>query len=197
MRIAERRGFQSTKMKKSIPQIILLLALISLCVGGALIAKQILDLPFRSANDQLHGMHAPITLDFLIPGGIYIDEKMTVGEVIRVHTEKKISAYEQMVDSVSHFIPLHYIIIADLFMFLFWSFMFMTVIRVFTFFGYGRALRISLLLGGVVYYFMPDFTTGRIDDTAFVTIPVLIIISRAIFRHKKRSTIWGAGAPLR
>jgi hypothetical protein len=71
-------------------------------------------------------------------------------------------------------------------MFLFWSFMFMTVIRVFTFLGYGRALRVSLLLGGIVYYFMPDFTLGRIDDAAFVAAPVLIVITRAIFRHRKK-----------
>lgn len=160
--------------------------MISLCVGGALIVKHILDLPFRSANDKLHGMNAPITLDFVIPGGTYIDEKMTIGQVIRLRAGKKMSSYEKMVDSVSHLIPIKYIIIADLFMFLFWSFMFMTVIRVFTFLGYGRALRVSLLLGGIVYYFMPDFTLGRIDDAAFVAAPVLIVITRAIFRHRKK-----------
>ncbi len=175
-------------MKKSIPQIILLLALVLLCAAGALFVKHILDLPFRSANDELHAINAPGTLDFLIPGGTYIDEKMTIGEVIRVDAGKKMSTYEQMVDSVSRFIPLRYIIIADLFLFLFWSFLFMTVLRIFTFLGYGRALRISLLLAGVVYCFMPDFTPGRIDDAVFVAVPVLIIVLRAVFRHKKRRT---------
>lgn len=179
-------NFQFLKMRKSTSQIILLLALIFLCVAGALSMKHILDLPFRSTNDNLHGMNAPITLDFLIPGGTYIDEKMTIGQVIRVNVGKKMSTYDQMVDEVSHFIPMRYIIIADLSIFLFWSFMFMTVIRVFTFLGYGRALRTSLLLGGIVYYFMPDFTPGRIDDAAFVAVPVLIMISRAILRRKKR-----------
>jgi len=184
------------KMRKSIAQIILLVALIFLCVAGGLIVKHILDLPFRSANDQLHAMKAPITLDFLIPGGTYVDEKMTIGEVIRVQTGNKVSTYEQMVDSLSRFIPLSYIVIADLVMFLFWSFMFMTVIRVFTFAGYGRALRTSLFLGGVVYYFMPDFTPGSLDDAAFVVFPLLIIVSRAVSRHRKRNSMWRTGGPL-
>lgn len=184
-------------MRKSTLQIILLLALILLCVAGALIVKQTLNLPFRSANDQLHAIQAPISLDFLIPGGTYIDEKMTIGEVIRGHAGKKMSTYEQIVDSIAHLIPLSYIMIANLIMFLFWSFMFMTFIRVFTFLGYGHALRISLLLGGIVYYFMPDFSPGRLDDAAFVSIPVLIILSRVISRHKKRSMMWRTGAPLR
>lgn len=179
------------KMNKSISQIILLLALIFLCALGALIVNHVLDLPFRSANDQLHAMNAPITLDFLIPGGTYIDEKMTIGEVIRVNAGKKMSAHEQMLDSISRFIPLRYIIVADMVMFLFWSFMFMTVIRVFTFLGYARALRTSFFFGGVVYYFMPDFTPGRIDDWVFVLVPVLIIITTGILRHKRRRSTLG------
>jgi len=158
-------------------------------VALALIVNYILDLPFRSANDKLHRIDAPITLDFLIPGATYIDEKMTIGEVVRVSVGKKASIFEQMMDGLGRVIPLRYLIIADFFMFLFWSFMFMTVIRIFTFLGYGRALRTSLLLGGLVYYFMPDFTPGSIDDAAFVAGPVLIILSRAIFSHKKRSTM--------
>ncbi len=180
---------QGVAMRKTVAQIILLLSLIGLFAAGALAVDRVLDLPFRSANDTLHGMNAPITLDFLIPGGTYIDEKMTIGQVVRLHAEKKMSIYEQMVDTVSRLIPLRYILLADLLMFLFWSFMFMTVIRVFTFLGYGRALRASLLLGGVVYYFMPDFTLGMIDDAVFVVVPLLIIISSAAFRRRKRREV--------
>ncbi|RJR33011.1 MAG: hypothetical protein C4576_28915 [Desulfobacteraceae bacterium] len=184
-------------MKKSISQIILLLALISFCVAGGLVLNQILDLPFRFANDQLHSMEAPVTLDFLIPGGTYIDEKMTIGEVILVQTRMKMSIYERMADSITQFIPLSYIVIADLIMYFFWSFLFMTVIRVFTFLGYGRALRTSLLLGGIVYYFMPDFTPGRLDDAAFLLFPILLIVSKAVSRHKKKNSMWRSGEPLR
>jgi len=142
-------------------------------------------------------MNAPVTLDFLIPGGTYIDEKMTIGEVILVQTRMKMSIYEQMVDSLTQFIPLSYILIADLIIFFFWSFLFMTFIRVFTFIGYGRALRTSLFLGGIVYYFMPDFTPGRLDDAAFLLFPILLIISKGVSRHRKRNSMWRNGDPLR
>ena len=75
--------------------------------------------------------------------------------------------------------------------FLFWAFLFMTFFRVFTFMGYGRALRGSLLLGGLVYFFMPDFSPEKIDDTVFIGIPLSIIILRAYIsrRKKKRDRI--------
>jgi len=63
----------------------------------------------------------------------------------------------------------------------------MTFFRVFTFMGYGRALRGSLLLGGVTYYFMPDFSPGRSDDIAFIGLSLLIILlPKYILRWKKR-----------
>jgi len=62
--------------------------------------------------------------------------------------------------------------------FSFLGFSFYDFFRVFTFMGYGRALRGSLLLGGLVYFFMPDFSPKQIDDTVFIGIPLSIIILR-------------------
>ncbi len=64
-------------MKKTILQIILLVLFISLCVGGYFAGRYALKLHFRPTNDALHKKDAPINLDFLIPGGTYIDEKVT------------------------------------------------------------------------------------------------------------------------
>lgn len=62
----------------------------------------------------------------------------------------------------------------------------MTFFRVFTFLGYGRALRASLLLGGVTYYFMPDLSVGSVDDALFLAIPVLLILLRLVFIRRRR-----------
>jgi hypothetical protein len=63
----------------------------------------------------------------------------------------------------------------------------MTFFRVFTFMGYGRSLRGSLFLGGVTYYFMPDFSPGRADDIFFLAVPLLIILLRKyILRRKEK-----------
>ena len=71
-------------------------------------------------------------------------------------------------------------------LFFFWAFLFMTFFRVFTFMGYGRCLRGSLFLGGLAYFFMPDFSPGKIDVTVFIGIPLLIIILRAYLHWKKK-----------
>jgi hypothetical protein len=62
----------------------------------------------------------------------------------------------------------------------------MTFLRVFTFVGYSRALRISLLLGGCVYYFMPDLSPGRIDDGFFIVVPALIIVLRVLLKRRSK-----------
>ncbi|MEJ2365306.1 MAG: hypothetical protein P8017_11620, partial [Deltaproteobacteria bacterium] len=60
-----------------------------IAVGTAyLISHKIFSLKFRATNDALHKQQVPITLDFLIPGGTYVDEKMTIGEVVKVHLQK-------------------------------------------------------------------------------------------------------------
>jgi hypothetical protein len=53
-----------------------------------IICQKIFSMPFRATNDVLHKQEAPITLDFLIPGGTHIDDKMTIGQVIRIRFEK-------------------------------------------------------------------------------------------------------------
>jgi hypothetical protein len=52
--------------------------------------------------------------------------------------------------------------------------------------GYGRALRGSLLLGGLVYFFMLDFSPEKIDEIVFIGIPLSIIILRAYISRRKK-----------
>ena len=148
--------------------------------------KHILQLPFRRTNDALHKKGASITLDALIPGGIYIDDTMTIGEVIKIRTKNKTSLYETLLKSLADLIPARYRYVADVTIFFFWAFLFMTFFRVFTFMGYGRALRGSLLLGGLVYFFMPDFSPEKIDDVVFLGVPLAVIVFRTTMNWKKR-----------
>ena len=93
-----------------------------------------------------------------------------------------------MFKAVAELIPVKYRLVADLLVYCFWSLLFMSFFRLFTFMGYGRAFRGSLFLGGLTYYFMPDFRPGRADDMIFVGIPAAIILIRAAVRRggKKR-----------
>jgi len=50
-----------------------------LCTAGFFFMNCLVQLPFRAANDSLHKDNAPFTLHFLIPGGVYIDERSTIG----------------------------------------------------------------------------------------------------------------------
>jgi hypothetical protein len=67
----------------------------------------------------------------------------------------------------------------------------MVLFRIFSFMGYARSLRLSLLLGGITYYFMPDFSPGRRDDAVFLGAPLLIIALRIFLvrRRQKRRKI--------
>ncbi|RZB35356.1 MAG: hypothetical protein SRB2_03154 [Desulfobacteraceae bacterium Eth-SRB2] len=178
-------------MKRSISQSIILLVLSILCIAGCLLVKHILQLPFGQTNDALHKKKSAFTLDFLIPSATYIHDKMTIGEIIKVRAKKETSFYESILKSIADLIPVPYRHAANFIVFLFWTFLFMTFFRVFTFLGYSRALRGSLLLGGLVYFFMPDFLPGKIDDSAFVGIPISIIILRSYisWRKKKRDKV--------
>ncbi|MBU0989803.1 MAG: hypothetical protein KJ573_06090 [Proteobacteria bacterium] len=173
-------------MKKTIFQFILLLFLASLCLGGFFLGKHFVQLPFRAANDALHKDGAPFTLDFLIPGGTYLDEKATIGDVIKIKLKKTSSPFEKSLRAVSDLIPPRYRYLGDILLFFFWSLCFLTFFRVFTFMGYGRALRTSLFLGGVTYYFMPDFSPGSGDDILFVAFPLLIILVRFYLVRRSR-----------
>jgi len=174
-------------MQKIIFQFIILLLLASLCLSGFLLVRHLLRLPFRPTNDALHKKGYAFNLDFLVPSGTYLDEKITIGEVLRIRIRKERSIYEKVFQGVFGLIPGRYRSLADLSLFLFWSLCFMTFFRVFTFMGYGRSLRGSLFLGGVTYYFMPDFSPGRTDDIFFLAVPLLLILLRKyIIRRKEK-----------
>ncbi|MBW1997897.1 MAG: hypothetical protein JRJ29_08015 [Deltaproteobacteria bacterium] len=175
-------------MKKTIAQALLLLLLVSILGGSFLAVRHFLQLPFRATNDALHKKGSAFTLDFLIPSGTHIDEKMTIGQVIRIRFKKESSFYERVLRALSEQIPQRYRYTADLFLFLFWCFLFMTFLRVFTFMGYARTLRTSLLLGGLTYYFMPDFTPGKKDDALFIGFALLIIVIRFILRRRRKNS---------
>lgn len=173
-------------MKKTILQIILIVIFLSLCLGGYLAGSYALKLPFRPTNDTLHKKDAPVNLDFLIPGGTYLDDQVTIGEVLEIRLKKETSLYERIVKTLADMIPEPYGYVADLVLFIFWTFSFMAFFRIFTFMGYGRAIRISLFLGGCVYYFMPDFTPGRGEDILFIAVPLAIIFLRAYVHRRTR-----------
>jgi hypothetical protein len=157
-----------------------------LCAGGFFLGRYVLQLPFRGANDALHKDGAPFTLDFLIPGGTYVDEKTTIGDVIRIKLKQTSTPFDRFLQTVSAQIPAHYRYLANILLFFFWTLCFLTFLRVFSFLGYGRALRISLLFGGIVYYFMPDLSPGPGDDIVFVLIPLLIILARMYLVKRSR-----------
>ena len=163
-----------------------LLAFIVFCLVAALVVNHLLNLPFRSTNDALHEKKSSFTLDFLIPASTHIDDKATIREVIRTRTAKETSTYEGMLQAITEIVPNKFLYLADLILFLFWAFLFMTVLRVFTFVGYSRALRISLLLGACVYYFMPDLSPGRIDDGFFILVAALMIVLRVILKRRRK-----------
>lgn len=174
-------------MKKGIFQLILLLSLACFCAVGFFLGKYLVQLPFRTSNDTLHKEGAPFTLDFLIPGGVYIDEKATIGDVIRMKLKQTGSPLDKFLRTVSRQIPCRYRVVGDILLFFFWTLCFLSFLRVFTFMGYGRALRISLLFGGIVYYFMPDLSPGSGDDILFILFPVVIILVRAYLVQRKRN----------
>lgn len=173
-------------MKKTGLQIFLLILFASLCLFVILQVRHFLDLPFRSANDGLHRIKSPLTLDFLIPAGTHLDEKITIGEVLSIRIKKQAPLYQEVLRSLLKLISPQYRYLADLILFLFWSFLYLTFFRIFTIMGYGRAIRASLLFGGCTYYFMPDLSVGLVDDLVFVCIPVFIIVLGIYLRRNKR-----------
>jgi hypothetical protein len=172
-------------MRRFLFQIVPLILFVSLCLGGYFAVRHILDLPFRPTNDALHQKDSAVTLDFLIPAGTYLDDKITIGEVIRIRFKKEKSIYERTIVAISDLIPPRYRFIADLVLFCFWAFVFMILFRIFSFMGYARSLRTSLLLAGLIYFFMPDFSPGRLDDAVFLGVPLFIIALRIYLRKKK------------
>ncbi|MBU1162459.1 MAG: hypothetical protein KKF96_07875 [Proteobacteria bacterium] len=130
--------------------------------------RKILSLPFRQTNDLLHEQGFPLTLDFLIPAGLYIDEKITVKEVLYHRLHKPGQKAHLFLSKVSESIPVKYRIAATTVFYLFWTLLFLVFFRIFTWMRYTTALFISFLCGATVYFFMPDFIMGKIDDSIFL-----------------------------
>ncbi len=173
-------------MKRKIPVAIFLLLLVSSLFAGYMITRHLLSLPFRSTNDALHKKKSAFNLDFLIPAGTHLDEKVTIGEVIKARVDKESPFYRKWLQAIFDLVPVKVLYLADLFLFAFWIFVSMAFFRVFTFMGYGKALRCSLLFGGVLYFFMPDFTPGMWDDFILIGFPLLLIIARLLFLYRKK-----------
>ena len=173
-------------MKRIVFQLIIVMVAASLCVGGFFFVQRIFQIPFRSANDALHKKGTALNLDFLIPAGIHIDDKITIGQLVKIRVAQKSSPYEAAVRSVSDLIPPKYILLGNFLLFFFWSFCVLILIRLFTFVGYGRALRTSLLLGGVIYYFMPDFSPYGWEDVIFVAGPSVGDFSEILLDSRRK-----------
>jgi len=88
--------------------------------------QHILQLPFRPANDALHKDGAAMTLDFLIPGGTYLDEKVTIGEVIKIRLRKTSGPFEKVLQPLSDLIPPRYRYLGNILLFFFWTLSFLT-----------------------------------------------------------------------
>ena len=173
-------------MRKLMLQLILLLAAALLVLGAMQGWQRVMKIPFRAANDALHEKDAALTLDFLIPAGTYIDKKITIGEVLKIRLAKKSSPFHAAALALSEQIPSTYLWLGNLLLYFFWSFCILTLLRLFTFMGYARALRTSLFLGGITYYFMPDFSPYPWEDLFFVSGPLVLIILRFCWVRRKR-----------
>jgi hypothetical protein len=130
--------------------------------------RKILSFPFRQTNDLLHEQSSPVTLDFLIPAGLHIDDKITVREVLHFRLHKPSRRFNLFLSKVSESIPVKYRVTATTVFYLFWTLLFMVFFRIFTWMRYVTALFISFLFGAAVYFFMPDFVMGKIDDSIFL-----------------------------
>jgi len=166
------------------------LSLLFLFLGAGtvyLITHKILSMEFRAANDALHQQEAPITLDFLIPGGTYVDEKMTIGEVIKVRLQKPKGRFDSFLRKFSKSIPRKYLLLATMILYIFWTFIFLVFFRIFTWIGYRVALSISFLAGSLVYFFMPDLMLGRIDDGVFLCWAVAFAVAGRWYSKRSRT----------
>jgi hypothetical protein len=181
-----RWGGMDSTMKKGLLQLILLLFLAGLCSGGFLLGWHVIQLPFNVTNAALNKDGYSFTLNFLIPGGTFVDDNATIGDVIRIKLRKSGRPFDAFLRTVSDQIPLRYRCLCNALLFFFWTLCFLSFLRVFTFMGYGRALRISLILGGITYYFMPDLSPGAGDDVVFLLFPILIILIRFYLVRRNR-----------
>ncbi|HAY38684.1 MAG TPA: hypothetical protein DCY53_04665 [Desulfobacteraceae bacterium] len=154
-----------TKILWAVISLVSLIAIIGVFYTGF---RKILSLPFRQTNDLLHEQGFPLTLDFLIPAGLYIDETITVKEVLYHRLHKPGQKAHLFLSKITESIPVKYRIAATAVFYLFWTLLFLVFFRIFTWMRYTTALFISFLFGATVYFFMPDFIMGKIDDSIFL-----------------------------
>ncbi len=165
----EQMGYSPVTGKTKI--LLSMVSLLCLVIGLGtifIIGQKVFSMPFRATNDALHKQEAPITLDFLIPGGTHIDDKMTIGQVIRIRFEKPKGRMNNFIKEISRQIPFKYRFLGTLALYLFWTFLFLIFFRIFTWMRYVLALSISFFAGSLVYFFMPDLVLGKIDDVSFL-----------------------------
>lgn len=171
------------KILWAVLSLVSLIAIISVFYTGF---RKILSLPFRQTNDLLHEQDFPLTLDFLIPAGLYIDEKITVKEVLRYRLHKPSQKFHFFLSKVSESIPVKYRLTATTVFFLFCTLLFLVFFRIFTWMRYSTALFISFLFGAVVYFFMPDFIMGKIDDGIFLAWALTLLGLRWWMKRNKK-----------
>ena len=148
--------------------------------------QKVLSLPFRATNDTLHTQESPITLDFLIPAGINIDKKMTIGQVATLRFQKPKNRLSSFIIIISESIPVRYRLLGTATLYLFWTLLFLSFFRIFTWMRYTTALGMSFFCGAVVYFFVPDLMIGRIDDTFFlVGSSAFLVIKRWSSKRKR------------
>lgn len=152
-----------------------------------LVCQKTVSLPFRQTNDALHEQDSPITLDLLIPAGIYIDEKMTIGQVVRLRFQMPGSRLTLFLAKISGVIPVRYRLVGTAILYVFWTFLFLVFFRIFTWMRYASALGISFLCGAIVYFFMPDLIIGRLDDWIFL-VWSFVLLAAIRWRLKRKRT---------
>jgi hypothetical protein len=156
-----------TVSSKALRTIIALIIIFIFVSGCYVVSKQLLALPFRETNDLLHQQNAAFTLDFLIPGGTYIDEKMSIEEVIRLRFRTPSNKIDRVIEKISQAIPAKYRILGTGMLYLFWVMVSLSFFRIVTWMRYATALSAAFLAGAFMYYFMPDLMAGKMDDAAF------------------------------
>lgn len=169
------------KIFRAIVALVYLIAVIgSLYLGY----QKIMSLSFRQTNNFLHAHGAPVTLDFLIPKGRHIDDKITVKEVLYQRFGQPYTKLNLFFSKASENMPLKVLVAETIVLYLFWTFLFLVFFRIFTWMRYASVWLISFLLGAGLYFFMPDFIHGRIDDGIFLGWAIALIGLRFLVRRK-------------
>ena len=109
--LSDNKGLGYFPMTPKTKILLSMASLLCLLVGVGtifIICQKVFSMPFRATNDALHKREAPITLDFLIPGGTHIDDKMTIGQVIKIRFDKPKGRMNNFIREVTKQIPFKY-----------------------------------------------------------------------------------------